>query len=88
MMENGPMSATTVSSLAWFRAASRTLKPALASWIANSRPMPSDAPVTTRRFALMTRIYHPESCGQVLTCPCALIRTEFFELWLSQRFNV
>ena len=36
----------------------------------------------------MTRIYHPESCGQVLTCPCALIRTEFFELWLSQRFNV
>ena len=42
-----PISSTTVSSLAWFRAARRTLYPALASWIANSRPMPSDAPVTT-----------------------------------------
>ena len=55
-IKNEPISATTASSLAWFRAARRTLKPALASCIANSRPMPSVAPVTTRRFASMTCI--------------------------------
>jgi hypothetical protein len=55
-----PISSTTASSLAWFRAARRTLNPALASWIANSRPMPSDAPVTTNEEQAPTR--HATSC--------------------------
>jgi hypothetical protein len=41
------MEVTTSASFAWLRATRRTLNPARASCVANSRPMPSDAPVTT-----------------------------------------
>jgi hypothetical protein len=70
------MEVTTSASFAWLRATSRTLKPARASCVANSRPMPSDAPVTTVAHQLCQWTVR-SSTGMDVTGPRALLRAIF-----------
>ena len=74
---NSPISSVTDFSAVPFLATANTLNPLLASWIAYSRPIPSEAPVTTI-FRVSFKM-HRKLRGS-LTGPTPLPSPELFQL--------